>query len=69
MKKVKFVIQDWAGNFLQYTGKFQFGAYGKLPGVPMEFQSWDDAEDWLSEKLGDAYESDRGEYYIEEKRG
>lgn len=27
------------------------------------FTDFNDAEDWLSEKLGDNYETDRGEYY------
>lgn len=42
------IIQDWAGNLMD------FGA----------FKSFDDAEEFLSEKLGDDYETDRQEYYI-----
>lgn len=45
-----FIIQDWTGRVC-FDGR--------------EFASFDDAEDFLSEKLGDAYETDRGEYYIE----
>lgn len=45
-------IQDWAGNDLTYF-------HGK-------FKSFDDAEERLSEFLGDEYETDRQEYYIVE---
>lgn len=47
------VIKDWAGNPIH------------LPNKPTEFASWDDAEEALSEFLGDSYETDRGEYYIQ----
>jgi hypothetical protein len=47
------IIKDWADNDV-------FGA--------KEFSSADDAEDFLAEKLGDAYETDRGEYYIQPKK-
>lgn len=43
-------IQDWMGNIC-------FGG--------IEFSTFDDGEYWLTEKLGDTYETDRGEYYIE----
>jgi hypothetical protein len=48
-----FVIYDWAGN-LCFFGE--------------SFKSFDDAEEFLCEKLSDSYETDRGEYYIEVKR-
>lgn len=51
--KMKFEIRDWANNLIKFKGK------------PFEFESFDDAEDVLSEVLGDNYENDRGEYYIE----
>lgn len=47
------IIRDWAGNWLAFDGRDRF-------------PSWDDAEEFLSERLGDQYETDRGEYYIEE---
>jgi hypothetical protein len=47
---MKYIIIDWASNVC-------FNA--------TEFASFDDAEDFLSETLGDDYETDRGEYYIE----
>lgn len=47
---MKWVIIDWANN-LCFNGK--------------KFPSAEDAEDYLSEKLGDEYETDRGEYYVE----
>lgn len=46
------IIQDW-------TGKRCFGGF--------EFESFDDAEAWLADKLGDDYEEDRQEYYIVEE--
>lgn len=46
-----YIIQDWAGN-LVFQGK--------------TFKDFDDAEEFLCERLGDNYETDRGEYYITE---
>jgi len=48
-----FIIQDWASNTLQHNGKFNFGTYGSDLGVPMEFESFDDAWDWLYIKFPD----------------
>jgi hypothetical protein len=48
--KPKYIIIDWTSNVC-------FGA--------KEFDSFDDAEAFLSETLGDDYESDRQDYYIE----
>ncbi len=45
-----YIIIDWASNVC-FHGK--------------EFETFDDAESFLSETLDEAYESDRGEYYIE----
>lgn len=45
-------ITDWAGNDLTYY-------HGK-------FESFEDAEERLELFLGDDYETDRQEYYIEE---
>lgn len=41
--KTKFIIQDWAGNILDFKGKF------KLPqlAVPMEFKFFDDAWEYI----------------------
>jgi hypothetical protein len=52
--KTKFVIKDWAGNLIKFDGR------------PYLFDSFDDAEEVLSEELDEAYETDRGEYEIEE---
>jgi len=46
---MKFIIKDWNGKVLESHG---------------EFSSFDDAEEKLSEFLGDKYETDRQEYYI-----
>lgn len=61
-KKEKWAIQDWAGNWAFEKGGYQ--GSGHLHGPVNTFDSWDDAEDFLSEKLGDKYEDDRGEYEI-----
>lgn len=47
--KTKWMIIDWANNEI-FKGKL--------------FDSFEDAEDFLSEFLGDSYEENRGEYYI-----
>jgi len=45
-----FIIKDWADNHMWPT---------------MTWPTFDDAEEFLSLTLGDDYEMDRGEYYIE----
>lgn len=63
MTNNQWFIQDWAGNRLDsYDFKYR---RKDLVNKLMVFGSFDDAEEWLSEKLGDNYETDRGEYYIE----
>lgn len=42
------VIKDWAGNLMSWG----------------RFESFEDAEDFLCIRLGDAYETDRCEYDI-----
>lgn len=49
--KTQWEIRDWT-NKLCFFGK--------------KFKSFDDAEYFLSVKLGNDYESDRQEYYIKE---
>lgn len=49
----RYVIFDWAGNRIQRDT------------WPAYWGSWEDAEEALSIALDDAYETDRGEYYIE----
>lgn len=44
-----FIIKDWAFNIC-FSSK--------------EFDSFDDAEEFLSNFLGDNYDEDRGEYHI-----
>jgi hypothetical protein len=44
-------IKDWAGNIC-FLGQ--------------RFKDFDDAEEFLSIKLDDTYETDRQEYYLEE---
>ncbi len=45
-----YIIQDWTGRNMNYG----------------TFTEWDDAEAYLCEKLDDAYETDRQEYFITE---
>jgi hypothetical protein len=49
---MNYLITDWAGNVC-FKGK--------------GFSSFDAAEEFLSEQLGDDYETDRQEYSIEEE--
>jgi hypothetical protein len=49
--KVVYEIRDWADNVMNFG----------------EFDTFDDAEAYLSDKLGDSYYNDRQEYEIVEK--
>jgi len=62
-QKTKYIIQDWASNTLQYTGKFNFGNYGNERGVPKTFKSFDDAVEYLDLKYS---EEECEDLYIEE---
>lgn len=46
---MKYIIQDDFCNTLQYNGQFQFTYYGEFLGVPMEFDSEDEAFDYMAE--------------------
>ena len=48
----KWIIRDWAGNDC-FDGQ--------------TFATFDDAEEFLTEQLGDEYETDRGEYEVQPK--
>lgn len=48
-KEKNTIIKDWAGNIC-FFGK--------------SFHDFDDAEEFLTKKLGNDYDTDRGEYYI-----
>lgn len=50
MKNQTYIIKDWAGNIC-------FGG--------VVFPSFEDAEEFLSIKLGNEYDTDRQEYEIE----
>lgn len=47
---MRWIILDWAGNDV-FSGRL--------------FKSFEDGEEFLSEFLGDKYEEDRQEYYIQ----
>ena len=49
-KTISFSIQDWAGNSMNYG----------------TFTTFEDAEAYLSARLGDDYDTDRQEYEIVE---
>lgn len=56
---MKFLIVDWAGNRITLI----------VDGNKKDtWETFDDAEYDLNVFLGDAYETDRGEYYINEVR-
>lgn len=59
---MKYIIQDWASNTLQYNGKFNLGAYGSDLGSPLVFASFEDACEYVDTYL-DEYRED---IYIEE---
>ena len=61
---MKYAITDWASNYLQYNGKFNFSAYGKNKGVPMEFETFEDGWEYLYEKFPD--EECFDDYYVVE---
>lgn len=52
--RTKFIIKDWAGNLIKFDSR------------PHLYDSFEDAEEVLSEELDDNYETDRQEYYITE---
>lgn len=45
--KTKFIIEDWAGNILDFKGKFQLPQLS----VPMEFESFDDAWEYIDSNI------------------
>lgn len=51
--KTQWVIKDWAGNLIHLKNR------------PAIFDSFEDAEEVLSEELDGDYETDRGEYEIQ----
>lgn len=55
-----YIIKDWAGNILNYKGRFELPCFA----VPMEFISWDYAEDYIQEHLN---HNDRGDLWICDK--
>jgi hypothetical protein len=43
----KIIIKDWAGNILNFKGRFESPSFA----VPMEFKTSDDAFDWILENI------------------
>ena len=54
-----YVITDWANNVMCSKHGACF--------YPLQFDTWDEAEEALSLKLGDSYDDERQEYEIKEK--
>jgi hypothetical protein len=65
---MKWVIKDWAGNYPFEKYNRQQGS-GHLGSPIYVWETFDDAEDFLTEFLGDSYEECRGEYEIDEVEG
>jgi hypothetical protein len=64
-KKEVWAIQDWAGNWAFQEGGYQ--GSGHLHGPRNTFDSFDDAEEFLTrkfEELGLDFDEDRGEYEV-----
>ncbi len=53
-----YVIEDWAGNILDYTGRFKLPAHV----VPMEFESFEDG--WMYLDGIGVSEEDAEEYFV-----
>jgi len=54
---MKYKLQDWAGNVLDFRGYFRISDLA----VPMQFESFDDGWDWILEN-GD--ENTLEDYYV-----
>lgn len=64
-QKKLFTIRDWSGNYPFEANKHQSAV--ALSGHPViTWGSFDEAEEYLTEYLGDNYDELRGEYFIEE---
>jgi hypothetical protein len=60
---VKFIIKDWAGNVLDFKGRIERPEFA----VAMEFATYEDAYEYLVERLADlADEQGLDEYHVEE---
>jgi hypothetical protein len=47
MKQEQWVIIDWAWNYLQHTGKFNFSSGGTNHGSPMTFSTQDEGFEFM----------------------
>ncbi len=59
-----FVVMDWAGNILNYRGRFERPEFS----VPMEFKSFDAAWDWISENCPEDSHEDLSAVLLKGKR-
>ena len=61
---MKYIIKDWAGNVLDYTGVFKLPEFA----VPMEFDDFEDAWGFLYETFPNVDEDGTfDDYFVEEK--
>lgn len=56
---MKYVIQDWAGNVLDFKVVFKIPSLA----VPMKFKTFDDAWDWVYTNITD--ETEYENLYVE----
>lgn len=47
--KTKYIIKDWAGNILNYKGRFELPCFA----VPMTFETFEDGWDWICSNIDD----------------
>lgn len=55
----KYIIKDWAGNILDFKGSFKLSQFA----VPMEFETEDHANEYITLNMDD----DREDLYVEVK--
>jgi len=58
---MKYIIKDWAGNVLNFKGRFQLPCFS----VAMEFDDFESGWSWIYEKFPSQENFD--DYFVEEK--
>lgn len=59
---MKYIIKDWVGNILDFKGRINSKEFA----VPMEFESFEDANEYVVEHFK---ETDWDEMHVEELKG
>lgn len=60
---MKFIIKDWAGNILNFKGKFDLPTFA----VPMKFNSFDDAWEYIYEHFNECESQTYDDFYVFQK--